>query len=403
MERIKDMEQKNLGNEIEKVYKFLDGVAEESEWLIHNADNCGVIYFPHNIINVCDVDAQNVHHCELPRLYHSPLPTTGIDLNEEVVQECMEDRALFLAVPTDKGLRMIPLESTGRAFTHLLNRDGDLCGMMTTEAKTSAVDPLPPEERARRLNDDLQRHHNPMTILVRWGKVHALLSKDYTILDMGDLLRTCVSALEEKYEDVKLASSTWDHEYFNARFDVEDELFAEEVKDSLTKLGISADEVGVKFFFYSSDVGMASATGRIYLTVDGQDMFLPGGAVQGAEVRHYGATSVTLFEEGLKKYLENAGQIDLEKIERLGNAPVNDITKVMKDCQEKFKAVLPKELTETVVAEYVLKSGNSGTAIDCYMCANTVVCRSVAQKGGHTRDAVNAMNALAKIANYFIG
>ena len=98
MERIKDMEQKNLGNEIEKVYKFLDGVAEESEWLIHNADNCGVIYFPHNIINVCDVDEKNVHHCELPRLYHSPLPTTGIDLNEEVVQECMEDRALFLAV-----------------------------------------------------------------------------------------------------------------------------------------------------------------------------------------------------------------------------------------------------------------------------------------------------------------
>jgi hypothetical protein len=403
MERIKDMEQRNLGNEIEKVYAFLDEVSKDSEWIKPRVDECGLIHFPRNIINVTDVDANNVSKKFLERNSGAKIPTEGIDQNKEAVLECMDERALFLVVPGDNKYRVIPLESTGRAFHHILYRAGFFCRMANAEVKTSAVTPIPPEKRAEIVNYLMQLNHIPMTVLVRWGKVDAALSKDYIILDMKELLHTCVSALEERYESVTLSSSSWDHEFFDARFDVKDELFAEEVKDTLRKLGINANDVNVKFIFYTSDVGMASATGRVYLTVDGQDVYLPSGDVQNTDVRHYGATSVTLFEEGLKKYLENAGQVDIEKVERLGNIQVPDITEAMKDCQEKFKAVLPKELTEAVVSEYVLKNGNTGTAIDCYMCANAVVCRSIAQKGGHTRDAVNAMNALAKIANYLIG
>lgn len=402
MERIKDTEMRNIGNDIEKVYAFLDGVSNDSEWINPIEHDCGVVHFPRNIVNVMNVDENNVHECFLERESGKKYPTEGINLNEEIVQECMEERALFLIVPGEKRYRVLPLESTGRAFRHLLNRGGDLCRIMTTEVKTSSVTPLDPEKRARRINEDFQLNHTPMYVLVRWGKVDAVMSKDYVILDAKELLKECVSALEEKYDVVNLASSTWDHEFFNVRFDVKDDLFAEEIKDSLNKLGINANEVEVKFFFYTSDVGMASATGRVYLTVDGQDVFLPGGAKNGIDTRHYGGTSIGLFKESLREYLQNAGELDIEKIEKLGNTPVKDITETMKDIQTKFDSVLPKALTEAVVAEYVLKNGNAGTAIDCYVCANTVAGRSIAQKGGHTRDAVNAMNALVKIATYFV-
>ena len=102
MERIKDTEMRNIGNDIEKVYAFLDGVSNDSEWINPIEHDCGVVHFPRNIVNVMNVDENNVHECFLERESGKKYPTEGINLNEEIVQECMEERALFLIVPGEK-------------------------------------------------------------------------------------------------------------------------------------------------------------------------------------------------------------------------------------------------------------------------------------------------------------
>lgn len=380
--RIGDYEEVSF-TELDKVKVFLNGMKEDQEYLVVPIEDTGVTCIQNDLFT--QVNCEKVEFIKKG----SKVLAASVDPNEDINEECINGNGMFLIAPYKNQYWCFPTMDS--AFLHILQRAGDDCQTMRRFDETAAKRILPSEHKALRLTEDLQLYKDECLILVRWGKVRAMLSKQYVVLPADKLLDIVSQYAKKEFPDSKFHGGTWSHEFFRVEFDLNDDIREAEFQDFLEKFHVNAKKVSAKLIFFTSDIGLSSAVCRCYYDVDGTPFMLPGKV----ELAHTGDASVGLFEERVEKHLKETFTASEEAIEKLGNIPISNIADVLRRIQERYTFV-SKDILTTKAEELEIKGPNKGTAIDVYLYLNEIVQKQLAWKGASVRDIVETSERLIK-------
>ncbi len=369
---------------MEDVKTFLKGMYEDQVILTPAIEETGVVYIPNNIFMgmACEKVEFIRRGCKVQ--------AASISTDTEINRECIEGNGIFYVVPYGNKLWCFPTQES--AYLQICQRAGDDCQTMRRFDETAAKKVLPTEVKAARLTQDLQLYSDGCLVLVRWGKVRAVLSKQYVVLPADKLLETVKQYTTSEFPDWEFRNGTWSHEFFRMEFDLNDEIREEEFRMRLEDFNVHAKEVKTKLVFYTSDIGLSSAVCRCYYSIDGNAFLLPGKV----EVPHTGEATVALFGDKVKNHLKGIFEESEEMVEKLGNIPITDISEVLKRIQEKH-TFISKEFLGAKVDEIILSKKFSGTAIDVYMYLNEIVQKQLTSKGASVREVVETTERLSKL------
>ena len=175
----------------------------------------------------------------------------------DAVRECMEDQKLMLSFPYKDKQQVVPMRYT--ALKTLCDRAG-ISGMsiMSLDDKPHHTQ-ITPDERAQILRIMLRHFSNKSLILVRDGKIAAVLSgdpKDYTIMPVRDLLEIVQEEMDYRFQRYEYLSGYTSHEMVKIVFRIQDE----KIKTKANLIVNSKSEPDIQMEFISSDVGKNSVT-----------------------------------------------------------------------------------------------------------------------------------------------
>lgn len=129
--------------------------------------------------------------------------SNGIELNDES-NECVKDTGMFLTFPMNGERKIYPTRHT--AFTSICQRAG-LSGPTISNFIGSAFKKvLPVTEKASWLTRGFSLYMQKCKILIRDGKISAMMSNGYSILPADELVGALEKRTEkrtQRYEDAK--------------------------------------------------------------------------------------------------------------------------------------------------------------------------------------------------------
>ena len=380
--RILDSEEVILYS-IPECYEFWGWVYKNQEIALPFINECGAVYIPNNMFtdDLCQV-------IQYIRNSGAVVESAPILPDMDVNRECIEGNGIFLLCPVKNKYRTLP--TAEQVFINILQRAGDDCPTMRRFVETSKKGVKPTEEKVKELSKDLGLYAGSCLVLIRWGKVRAMLSDSYVVLKADDLLREVVHFQEREYPDGKFVRGVWSHDLFKAEFELNDELREDEFRLKLENFNVFAKKVKAKMLFYTSDTGTCSACCRCYYDIDGSMFLLPGKV----EMPHTGEATVKKFGESVDKYLKKVFAESEEAIERLGNIPVNDPAGTLLRIQKKY-SFINKELAGLKASE--MAGRKNCTAIDVYIALNEVVQAQLTRSGASVRDAIDANERLLSL------
>lgn len=296
------------------------------------------------------------------------LKTADIDPDAEEVQECLSETGLFIAFPLEG--KMVTKPSTWNAYGNLLMRTDDYCGTMNRFDPKTNKKVLPIDEKAARINRDLELYGDICKILYRDCKVQAVLSKEYVVLPADELVSVLEEKLAYEHPNMEFTEGSVCEEFLIACYELNNRAIEEEIRLKLNDTGININTLKAGVQFSTSDIGLSSVTADIYFICDGTKIFL-----NGIRMPHKGnETSVALFSEKLDSFGEALKDAE-EMIERLGNIEVSDVAGTVREVTEHFSSVFPNKVTSEVLEELELQYKTGGTGIDVYMALNDIVNR----------------------------
>lgn len=210
---------------------------------------------------------------------------TPIDAMEEIIDGSTTPQEIYDDTYEHSKLRLI------RGLTKTCIRD---CAMPSLIATSGVQGPahkkMPPARLGRNLSDGLEFYARPKNqILVRGGKISAVLSMDYEIMPISKLLEIC-EYMELTFGAAHFAAGSIMHAQTFAQFEFPDsaEDISKDYNAVLTAAGRPAGEPMVPVVqFISSDTSAECATLLTYLKMDGKHL-VPIGKTS---VKHIRASS----------------------------------------------------------------------------------------------------------------
>ena len=296
------------------------------------------------------------------------LDVKDIDLSEPEAYECIEDTGLFLVFPYKNQIIAYPTRRT--AYASICKRaDDDGSIMYRFDAKPNKG-VLPINEKAERLCRDYQLFSDKCKILLRDGKVAAVLSKGYTVLPCDELINALETQLKEDHPEFSFHTGQVSHEFLIAEYLLNDIEMEESLRLKLNDAGADFTELKAGIRFASSDIGMSKVYASVFFDANGIRTTL-GKAVA---MEHKGEASVEMFQDMLKDLGTCLKECE-EEIERLGNMGIQDISGCVEAICEAYPGIFPKAVSETVIDELKISYTVPGTAVDVYLALNDIIQR----------------------------
>lgn len=301
--------------------------------------------------------------------YEQDIP--DIDYDAQDNRECIEDTGLFLVFPYKNHIVSYPTRRI--AFASICKRADDDCGIMYRFDTKPNKGVLPINEKAERLCRDYQLYSDSCKILLRDGKVSAVLSKNYQILPADELIDALEAQFTQDHPDFCFDECMVSHEYLMVEYLLNNKEMEESFRLALNDAGADIAELKAGVRFSTSDVGMSKVYVSLFYDADGVRTSLGSGI----EIEHKNNASIELFADGLTN-IGNSFKECEEKIEELGNIDIFSVSGCISRISEAYPGIFPKQITETVISEADKKFKNGGTAIDVYLCLNDIVQRHAA-------------------------
>lgn len=314
----------------EELQQYLDFRKENDEWIevyINSLSAVGIPQYPLFIPDKCsDIKVKRVGHT---------IDVEDIRYEAAENKDCIDKIGLFLVIPYQN--KMVPFPVRELAFSSICQRADDFCGSMARFDPKSNKMVLPIDEKAERLTRDFPLYSDKCKILYRDGKISAALSKEYQILPCDELIEALEEKIKKDHPNISFISGRVSHEFLIASYKLNDIEMEESLRLKLNDLGcnIRTLEAGVEFS--SSDVGLSCVNTNVYIEVDGIKIILSG-----ISMAHKRGVSVSQYSEKLQDF----GMIMKEsedKIEKLGNTDIKDISLVIKRITEKNQNVFRKQ------------------------------------------------------------
>lgn len=282
-------------------------------------------------------------------------------------QECISEELPFLCIPEEKGYRAVP--TRGIAYNTILQRAELQCGLMTRFEPKTNKQVHPAKEKYEWITKAFSYYGDISKILIRDGKVSAVLSKEYQILPVKDLIDVLEDELKAIHENLTFESASISHEYTIAKYLLKDRVIEESLRLKLNDFGCNVTSLTAGVQFSSSDVGLSSVRVNVFIRCDGILMVLGG-----ISMPHKGDSSIEKYHE----CFDNFGLILQEmedKIEKLGNMDIKDVRNTVSLVAEKYPAIFPVKATEEVLEDL----SSTGTGMDVFIALNDIVDRHIKQ------------------------
>lgn len=162
---------------------------------------------------------------------------------------------MFLTFPMNGERKIYPTRHT--AFTSICQRAG-LSGPTISNFIGSAFKKvLPVTEKASWLTRGFSLYMQKCKILIRDGKISAMMSNGYSILPADELVGALEKELKKEHKDMKMLSATISHEYLNIEYLLNDKDADSSFSLLLKDFGLD-ENVKTGIGFATSDVGLSS-------------------------------------------------------------------------------------------------------------------------------------------------
>ena len=292
------------------------------------------------------------------------------EVTDEDLETSMANSKLMAMVHVLGSRKIYPLRYT--AFSHVCARAG-LGGRSITDLRSRRRhDEIDSTKRAEMLNECLRLYKDRTNVLVRDGKITAMMSgdeNDYKVLPAADLLKALTDKLEQEFPGYIMIDGKLSHEIVVATFDLGSDGLCNQIKGVLRGYGVEANDVKARLRFSTSDVGLSEARLAPVVEVDGVTL----GMGNTYEIKHSGQASVEKFGELADKVLINYRD-NIADIERLASIHVRNARKCLESLYENIGIKgYAKELD--VVANRIEAEHVSGecTAFDLLYYLNEMV------------------------------
>jgi hypothetical protein len=294
---------------------------------------------------------------ETPPLFGTPLPFDNC-----VSADAVEDTAKNLGLAIQLDGSCYPLRDT--AWKSLLER---------AKIGGTALPKLSRSELAGVLNSCLALFQSDALLLIRQEKVAAVHSgdtRDYSILDIDELLRQLRRGLDARFPGAVFEGGYSDHSTTTATFtlpDQKDELL-DTYRKTLAAQGKAAlaDQLMPGLRFSTSDVGLSCA--KLSALLFGLELPIQIGGV--IAVEHRWEKTPADFSGAIDKAFAKFGDV-IGKLEKLAHIdleyPANAMTAACK------KLSLPKKAAMEAISMFEMTCGPVSTAHDVFMALQEIL------------------------------
>ena len=364
----------------DEMQQYLDFRKENDEWLKEYINDLACYGIPNYSLFV----PGNCTNIEIDKVAYK-MKIEDIDFEAANNKECIANECLFI-VANYNG-KMIAIPTRPLAFNSICQRADLFCGTMTrSDEKTNKLI-LPIDEKAKWITRAFQLYGDLCKILYRDGKISAVLSKDYQILPCDELIDVLEKKLKMTYPNILFESGMANHEFFVARYALNDKTIEETLRLKLNDYGSDINSVKVGVQFNTSDVGLSSVNANIYITLDGVNVFLDG-----ISMPHKGDASIERFDDLLSDF-DLVLQEAEERVEELGNMDIKDVKCVVELVTKAYSTIFPKTATEEVLLELT----GAGTGIDVFIALNDIINRHVKNNNINPTRFLNMTEMLYKL------
>ncbi len=252
--------------------------------------------------------------------------------------ECVGDSGLFLRFPINVTAVTMPTRYT--AFRGMLERAGLGGNTLTNYVRYRKKEVLPVELKAKWLSTGMSLYGSDTKILIRDEKVTAMLSDDYAILPVYDLVPILEEKCKEIYPDMKFSSGYVTHEYFTCEYHLHDDATDNAFKNLLVDIK-AVDEsarVSCGIIFVTSDVGLSRACAYPTLLLSNKTIRFG----RGISLLHKGGNDLESFEKVIQSVSSIFDEAE-ERVEKLGNTDIPDIKSVVEQIVEEYKGIFAKK------------------------------------------------------------
>lgn len=380
---MKDFEVKKF-TEQEEMRTFFKEQEQTDRWLPVYTNELETVPLEDNELALLDPTAFNV-----TKANGYSISGFSADVTPEDITSSMQSTKTSVIVPMDDRFQMYPLRYT--AWTHLQKRAG-LEGRSINNLKDRVrARELAPGKRCSMLNECLSLYSDMTNVLIRDGKVTALMSgdeSDYAIMPQIRLINILENELGAQYSSYKFQGAQTNHEITQILYSVEDEQLERNIRNLLSSNNIQAKDVRTQIQFTTSDTGNCAARLTPMISVDGH--YLPIGKSECVD--HKGGSKamssfIDMTHAFLGKYREN-----IDCIRRLMDIKIICPDTCLQHIYEKLNLSGGYGKYLRVIKEKLAQEFTAHTAYDIYWCLNEMLFLSM--------DAAKADNKTVNIYSF---
>ena len=274
--------------------------------------------------------------------------------------ETIQNYGIFLKFPHDGKEAYIPIRYT--AFPGLCKVSGTSCRAVTNYTPRAKDRVLPLQTKVEWITTGCRLRDIPCKILLRDEKVSSVVTRRYAILPQWELLDALTGRLDTEFQGkYEFDEAVISHDYSCFSYKINDEEMIDSVKGFLRNCHINCNTVTCGVCMATSDIGLSRAYAYLYIEYDGIRIQLS----DVADVIHDFGNTVETFSSSMVN-IGTAFHENEDRIEELGNTPISDISNCIKNILEAHP-LFPAKTADTVLQGIAARTGNVGTAADCFL------------------------------------
>lgn len=384
---LSDLETKKISSrkELEEIMEYL----KKDKWIEPYINECAIVCLPENSLSNMELSEEYLdsigESCSEVILGDNTIPVS----NECDTKACRNN--LLLVLPNET-LMAYPTRYT--AFRSICDRAGIKGSTIVNDEQKPLLDVLPMIEKASWLTRGFSLHKQGCKVLLREGKISAMLSSEYEVLPAWDILPDFEEELKKDHPEFDFSNGMLSHEYLLLDFMLNDPVMESGFMFTLLNAGmkdVKSVKAGVRFT--TSDVGFSKVSAAPFYDVNGVRIRLG----KPVEIRHDKGNTK---EEFLKK-LQSIGMLfkeSEEQVELLGNTdihyPAGCLQHILMD--RKLNS-LPKGLVDEMIESLTVNPSQGDTAIGIFLLINDIFEKAVATKQPNPTTYINMSEDIAKL------
>lgn len=256
------------------------------------------------------------------------------DVDEDDIRSSMETTKTSVLVPIDNKMTMYPLRYT--SWSHIQERSGITGGSISSLKDRKRASEMPPATRTKIFNDGLSLYNDRTLVLIRDGKVNALLSgdeSDYSVMPVIRLIKILESELREAFSSFEMKEARTSNEVTSLMYQLHDSKTENRILQILSSNGQLVSKADIMVKLTTSDCGMCSARLTPIIHVDGRQLSIG----KSLSTKHKGGSkAMSLFTDNAHMLLAHYRD-NIINLQKLMNIRIKNPAQTLKNVYEFLK------------------------------------------------------------------